>query len=130
MTTALGNTSKRRVVQGPLMLRPIDRLHLAKQSLGDPGLELEILRTFGEVVERHFGRLQQAGSVSEMLCQLQTLKTASVGVGAWSLAEHAHIIEGEIRAGEPFNGERVEDLSFCIAELRGFIAEQIAADEG
>jgi len=129
MTTVAGNTIKRRVVQGALALRPIDRLHLAKQALGDPGLEIEILRAFGEVVERHFDRLKRAGSTSEMLQQLQTLKTASVGVGAWSLAEHAHIIEGEIRAGEPLTRERLEDLDFCIEEVRGFIAGQVAMDE-
>lgn len=129
MTTMAGNTSRQRLANGALALRPIDRMHLAKQALGDPGLEVEILRNFGMVVERHFARLRQAGSTREMLQQLQTLRAASVGVGAWSLAEHLHIMESEVAAGEPFTRERVEDLDFCIEEVRGFIAEQVEMDD-
>lgn len=129
MTVNVSRSREHRYAEGPLALRPIDRLHLARQSLGDPGLEIEILRMFGEVISRHFEQLTEAASSADRLYHLHMLKAASVGVGAWSLAEHAHIIESELRAGEPFNGERVDDLSFCIEELHSFIAGQVMLEE-
>ncbi|HVW93605.1 MAG TPA: hypothetical protein VHB74_13505 [Devosia sp.] len=128
MTTARKSTEQG-AAAGPLALRPIDRMHLARQALGDPGIELEILRMFESLISSHFADLRETGSTSERLHHLHTLKAASVGVGAWSLAEHAYIIESEIRAGEPFSSERVDDLAFCVEEVRGFIAG-LVGEEG
>jgi chemotaxis protein histidine kinase CheA len=104
-------------------------LHLARQSMGDPGLELEILRMFDEIVAVHFARLEQATSVPDLLTHLHTIKAASAGVGAWSLAEHAHIMERELEAGEPVNPERVDDIHISLTEVRDFIAAQVALGE-
>jgi hypothetical protein len=109
--------------------RPLDMLHLARQSMGDPGLELEILRMFDEIVAVHFARLEQATSVPDLLTHLHTIKAASAGVGAWSLAEHAHIMERELEAGEPVNPERVDDIHVSLTEVRDFVAGQIALGE-
>lgn len=129
MTTASRST-ERGAAGGTLALRPIDRAHLARQALGDPGIELEILRMFEGVVSSHFAHLRETGSTSERLHHLHTLKAASVGVGAWSLAEQAYIIESEIRAGEPFSSECVDDLAFCVEEVRGFIAGLVGEEGG
>lgn len=125
----VGVTRPQRNAKGRPPVRPVDMLHLARQSMGDAGLQLEILRRFDEIIEVHFVRLESATSVPDMLYHLHTLKAASTGVGAWSLAEHAHIMEGELQAGEPVNPERVEDIRISVAELRDFVAGQIALDE-
>ncbi|HTJ56432.1 MAG TPA: hypothetical protein VL418_02550 [Devosiaceae bacterium] len=109
--------------------RPIDMMHLAKQALGDPALELEILRMFDQRLEKHFGRLETSGSVEDLLAQLEFIRKASIGIGAWSLAQHAHVMETELKAGEPVNPERVEDIHIAVEEVRTFIGEQIALDE-
>lgn len=109
--------------------RPIDMMHLAKQALGDPGLELEILRAYSETIARHFDRLERSSTVPDLLHNLHTLKGASIGVGAWSLAEHAHVMACELKAGEPINPERVEDIHMAVEEVQAFIAERIAAED-
>jgi hypothetical protein len=107
--------------------RPIDLMHLAKQALGDPGLEVEILRMFDETLSVHFAGLEQSTTVAALLGHLHIIKAASVGVGAWSLAEHAHVMETELNAGEPVNPERVDDIHIAVEELRVYIADRVAA---
>jgi len=109
--------------------RPIDMLHLARQSMGDPGLELEILRMFDEIIAVHFARLERATSVPDLLAHLHTIKAGAAGVGAWSLAEHAHIMERELLADMPVNPERVEDIHISVEEVRTFIAGQVALED-
>lgn len=106
--------------------RPIDMQHLAKQALGDPSLELEILRAFGDATSRHFAELDKAQSVPDMLHHLHILKGASIGVGAWALAEHAHVMARELRSGAPIDPEVVEDIRMSVEELKAFIADRIA----
>ena len=109
--------------------RPIDMMHLAKQALGDPGLELEILRAFGEITTRHFAALEKADEVPDMLHHLHMLKGAAIGVGAWGLAEHAHVMARDLGAREPFDAELVEDIRMSVEDLKAFIAERIAVAE-
>ena len=106
--------------------RPTDMMHLTKQALGDAGLEGEILRNFDEVLAAHFDRLEGSGTVPELLHHLHIIRGASVGVGAWSLAEHAHVMETELNEGEPVNPERVEDIHFAVEEVRAFVARRVA----
>ena len=117
-----GNRGSRKAAEGP-----IDMVHLAKQALGDPGLEIEILRMFDEIVAVHFARLERCGVVTDVLHHLHTLRAASEGVGAWSLATLARTMEDEIKAGRPVNPERVDDIEIACAEVHGFIAAQVAA---
>jgi HPt (histidine-containing phosphotransfer) domain-containing protein len=116
-------------LQERLPQRPIDMFHLGRQALGDPGLEIEILRMFDEIIAVHFERLRLAVQTSDLLHHLHTLKAASAGVGAWALAEHAHVMEREIAAGAPKDSERIADIEMAVAEVREFIASQIALDE-
>jgi hypothetical protein len=106
--------------------RPIDMMHLTKQALGDAGLEGEILRNFDGIVAAHFGHLEGSGTVPELLHHLHIIRGASVGVGAWALAEHAHVMETELNEGEPVNPERVDDIHFAVEEVRAFVAHRIA----
>jgi HPt (histidine-containing phosphotransfer) domain-containing protein len=108
--------------------RPIDMVHLEQQALGDPGIGVEILRMFDEIVAVHFARLEQAVERSDMLHHAHTIKAASAGVGAWALAEHAGEMEREIAAGGGRDPERVADLEMAIAEVHAFIADAITRD--
>jgi HPt (histidine-containing phosphotransfer) domain-containing protein len=108
--------------------RPIDMVHLERQALGDPGIGVEILRMFDEIVAVHFCRLEQAVERSDMLHHAHTIKAASAGVGAWALAEHAGEMEREIAAGGERDPERVADLEMAIAEVHAFIVGEIARD--
>ena len=109
--------------------RPIDMAHLAAQSLGDRGLELEILRMYDQIVAVHFERLVSTTTTPDVLQHLHTLKAASTGVGAWSLAEHANEMQNDLRAGEAIDPEQIADIHIAVVEVRDFIAESIALDE-
>lgn len=113
----------------PMPARPIDMMHLTKQALGDPGLEVEILRMFDERLATHFGALETSVTVPDLLRHLDVIRKASVGVGAWSLAEHAHVMETELKTGEPVNPERVDDIHMAVEEVRAFVGERIALDD-
>ena len=57
------------------------------------------------------------------------IRRSAAGVGAWSLVEHAKVLEAELKAGLPVNPERVDDIEMAVEELRVFIAERLALDE-
>jgi hypothetical protein len=57
-TASRAESPRARGRQGPAS--PIDMVHLAKQTLGDKGLELEVLRMFDETAHIYFGRLERS----------------------------------------------------------------------
>lgn len=103
--------------------RPIDLVHLARQSLGDPGLEEEILRMFDQMVGVYMGRIRQATQAGDVCPNLHALKGAAAGVGAVSISALAEEAELELSAQGRLGPERVADLSHAVEEVRTFIAE-------
>jgi HPt (histidine-containing phosphotransfer) domain-containing protein len=99
---------------------------LAKQTLGDPGLELEVLRMFDETARVYFGRLERSTSVEELLRHLHTLKGAAAGIGAVTIAELAAATESELRGGAPVNPERIDDLEMAVEECSAWIEARLA----
>ena len=92
--------------------RPIDLVHLARQCLGDAGLEQEILRLFDTTVKTYFERLQLSTTFDDLAMNLHSLKGAASGVGAWAIADLAAAAETEIQAGRPLN----PSLARCAAD--------------
>jgi HPt (histidine-containing phosphotransfer) domain-containing protein len=107
--------------------RPIDMEHLSRQTLGDPGLELEVLRLFDEMSHVYYDRLENSTTVPDLLRNLHTLKGAAAGVGAFGLAELARVAETELREGAPVNPERIDDLNIAVQEVSAFISQRIKA---
>lgn len=106
---------------------PIDMGHLGRQTLGDPGLELEVLRLFDEMSRVYYARLEASTNVEDLLRNLHTLKGAAAGVGAFGLAELARVAETELRDGAPVNPERIDDLNIAVQEVSAFIADRVRA---
>ena len=104
---------------------PIDLNHLSRQTLGDPGLEMEVLRLFDEMSHVYYERLEMSTNVSDLLRNLHTLKGAASGIGAFGLAELARVAETELRNGSPVNPERIDDLHVAVEELSAFIHERL-----
>jgi HPt (histidine-containing phosphotransfer) domain-containing protein len=106
---------------------PIDLAHLKKQTLGDPGLELEVLRLFDQMSHVYYSRLETSTTVSDLLTNLHTLKGAASGIGAFGLADLARVAEAELRDGAAVNPERIEDLHLAVEELSSFINARLKA---
>jgi HPt (histidine-containing phosphotransfer) domain-containing protein len=105
--------------------RPIDLVHLAKQCLGDEGLEREVLGLYSTSIATFLSRLQQAQSFDDLSLNLHSIKGASSGVGAWTVADMAKAMEDELRAARPLTSERIEDLALVIEDVRGFIGRML-----
>ena len=122
-----GNTAKAAPVEvsKPEIRGPIDLDFLARQTLGDEGLEEEVLRLFDEMSHAYFERLETSTSVSDLLRNLHTLRGAAAGVGAFALAELARVAETELREGGPVNPERIEDLDIAVQEVSAFISDRL-----
>jgi len=101
-------------------------VHLSKQTLGDHGLECEVLRLFDQMVRVYFGRLESSTTEADVLRHLHTLKGAASGVGAWTIADLAKDAEDEIRGGKPVNPERIDDLDMAVQEVSAFIGDILA----
>ena len=104
---------------------PVDLVHLAKQTLGDRSLELEVLRMFDEMSRAYFGRIEHSTTVDELLRHLHTMKGAAAGIGATAIAELAGTAEAELKAGLPVNPERIDDLEMAIVECSTWIGTQL-----
>lgn len=114
-----------RLDRRPSILHPIDMGHLSRQTLGDPGLEEEVLRLFDQMARVYYDRLETSTNVSDLLTNLHTLKGAASGIGAFGLAELARVTETELREGAPVNPERIDDLNVAVQEVSAFIAERL-----
>lgn len=117
------------VTDPPFRPGPIDMAHLARQSLGDPGLQAEILRLYADMSRIYFARIEQSTSSADLAGHLHTLKSAAAGVGAWTVRDLARVAEEELRLGAPVNPERIEDIDMAVQEAGAFIASVLAGSE-
>jgi HPt (histidine-containing phosphotransfer) domain-containing protein len=109
----------------PPVFHPIDMGHLSRQTLGDPGLEEEVLRLFDQMARVYYDRLETSTNAADLLRNLHTLKGAASGIGAFGLAELARAAETELRDGAPVNPERIDDLNVAVQEVSAFIGERL-----
>lgn len=107
---------------------PIDRVHLARQTLGDSALAEEVLRMYDEMAATYFDRLELSTNRNDLMVNLHAPKGASMGIGAFRLAELAKVAEDELRAGMPVNPERVEDIGMAVEEVHGYIADMLTSE--
>ena len=104
-------------------VRPIDLVHLSRQSLGDPGIEQEILLMFDQMVLTHMSRIRQTIDIEVILYNLHSLKGAAAGVGAKNIALLAKAAEEEMKKHNKLSHESIADLRMAVEEVRHFIAE-------
>lgn len=82
----------------PSFERPIDLVHLARQTLGDRALEAEVLDLF--VIQAH-SVMERLSTVTDQRHRMElahTLKGSARAVGAWQVAAQAEACEAMIAA--------------------------------
>jgi hypothetical protein len=108
--------------------RPIDLVHLARMTLGDPSLEGEMLEAFGLKASMLILRMQQAAH-SSIGTAAQALKASARGIGAWRIASAAEAVELAAASGaEPELKSAVDQLGVVAEETRAAIAELLQAN--
>jgi HPt (histidine-containing phosphotransfer) domain-containing protein len=96
---------------------PIDIAHLKRMTLGDAGLEREVLAMFaGQAV-----RLIEALAVlpADAAAIAHTLNGSARAIGAFQVVEAAEAFEAALRGGEP--SEALAALRDAVAQARGAI---------
>jgi HPt (histidine-containing phosphotransfer) domain-containing protein len=105
--------------------RPIDLVHLARMTLGDRGLEREVLQLFARQAALLMQRIQAAAP--ERIGPLaHTLKGSARGIGAWRVAAAAEALEAA--AGDPDGFVPALDaLAAAVEEARAIVADLLRA---
>jgi HPt (histidine-containing phosphotransfer) domain-containing protein len=101
--------------------RPVDLVHLARQTLGDRALEREVLGLFQVQARAIFAQLQSVTQPKARLDLAHTLKGSARAVGAWKVAEAAEFCE---TLGEDSSG-----WQHGLAQLQSCIGVALAAIE-
>lgn len=73
--------------------RPIDLVHLARQTLGDRGLEQEILSLYLKQARSLLAKIEETACLRDRCDFAHTLKGSSRAVGAWQVATAAEALE-------------------------------------
>jgi len=100
----------------PSRARPIDLVHLARQTLGDRAIEQEVLALFMHQATMVRDRISQATATERSLLA-HGLRGSAGGIGAFSIAETAAEIEHN-----PNDQSLVLRLATRIDDVRDFIA--------
>jgi HPt (histidine-containing phosphotransfer) domain-containing protein len=96
---------------------PIDIAHLARMTLGDAGLEREVLAMFSAQVVGLIGRLEALPTDTTELAH--TLKGSARAIGAFRVADAAEALETAMRSGD--------DPARALAELNDAVAQSRTA---
>ncbi len=106
---------------------PIDMVHLERQSLGDPGLQDEVLRLYSDMSLVYLERIETSTTVPDLLRNLHTLRSAAAGVGAATVRDLVAHAEGALRDGADVNPEWVDEIAEAVTECRDYISRLVAA---
>jgi HPt (histidine-containing phosphotransfer) domain-containing protein len=110
----------------PSFERPIDLVHLARQTLGDRGLEREVLDLFVVQCRSVIARLEAITEEPARRDLAHTIKGSARSVGAWRVAEAAEACESALNGMEVSWSSAMDKLvcsvreaCLSIAEIRG-----------
>lgn len=99
----------------PSSTRPIDLVHLAKQTMGDKALEIEVLQIFARQARACLAELTDAG-LHEVRAAAHKLKGAASAVGAHEIATIAGRLEEA-----PADSALVAQAGAAIVKAENFI---------
>jgi len=95
---------------------PIDLAHLKRMTLGDAGLEAEVLAMFSAQAVRLIGSLAALPADAGALAH--TLKGSARAIGAFRVAESAESLEAALGGNDDDVHEALADLKEAIIQAR------------
>ena len=104
--------------------RPIDLVHLARTTLGDRGLECEVLQLFDRQSTLLLARMR-AATPAAVSTLAHTLKGSARGIGAWRVARAAAALE--LAEGTQATNA-LDALAAATDEARAVIADLLKAN--
>ncbi len=106
------------------MARPIDLVHLARQTLGDRALEVELLGMFDRQAEAIVNKINNPhadGAARAQRDPVHKLKGSARAIGATHVASAAEAYEAALEGGDAEAAR--EELARAVLEARQAIAE-------
>jgi HPt (histidine-containing phosphotransfer) domain-containing protein len=102
--------------------KAIDFTHLDQYTLGDEGLQGELLRLFSMQLEAQMNELHGCTDAGAWKQAAHTLKGAARAVGVWQVAEVAERLETAGFDGGPGDARDLADLREAAAEFQAEFA--------
>jgi HPt (histidine-containing phosphotransfer) domain-containing protein len=99
----------------PSKARPIDLVHLAKQTMGDKSLEIEVLQMFARQARACLQDIS-SGEMKKVEAAAHRLKGAASAVGAFRVSETAETLEGNCG-----DAASMAAVGFAVIEAENFI---------
>jgi HPt (histidine-containing phosphotransfer) domain-containing protein len=104
--------------------RPIDLVHLARQTDGDEQLETELLAMFDRQSEKLVERVRLAELPRRARGDIaHRLRGSALAIGAGAVARAAEALEAAFEAEGPEPEPEIEALAQAVAAARGAIAD-------
>jgi hypothetical protein len=108
--------------------RPVDLVHLARQTFGNKDLEIEVLFLFLRQSALMMQRLDAAVDDQSWREAAHTVRSSALGIGAWQVAEAAASVEKLCAERESDAAKRAMlVLDGAVAEANSFIRAVVAA---
>jgi HPt (histidine-containing phosphotransfer) domain-containing protein len=108
-------------------IRPVDLVHLSRQTMGDRDLEREVLALFEHQSLAILARLREASNAKSWSEAAHTLKGSARGIGAFEvakLAEELELVADDYLSCEAWTS--LKKLEGCVSETNSYIAELAA----
>ena len=99
----------------PSSSRPIDLVHLASQTMGDKGLEMEVLQMFARQARRCIQELS-TGDADTIRASAHRLKGAAMAVGAFRVTTAAEELEDNCQ-----DASQIANVGAAVIEAENFI---------
>lgn len=103
--------------------RPIDLVHLARQTLGDRSLEQEILSLYHKQAQSLLSSIEASACLRERSDFAHMLKGSSRAVGAWQVAMAAEAVEIAPPSIPSDTARAIDALRICVRAACDTIAE-------
>jgi len=108
---------------GSAFERAIDLVHLARKTLADPSLEVEMLEAFGFTASMLMQRMQQAAR-SSICATAQALNSSARSIRAWRVAVAAEAVKVAAESGPIWSLRQLSiKLGTVVKEIRAAITE-------
>ncbi|MBB3657011.1 HPt (histidine-containing phosphotransfer) domain-containing protein [Rhizobium sp. BK650] len=105
----------------PSKVRPIDLVHLARQTMGDKAVEIEVLQMFARQARACLQEIA-SGETMKVGAAAHRLKGAASAVGAFRVSQSAEAVEkdnGDIAAMAALGAAVVDAENFILKLCRG-----------
>lgn len=108
--------------------RPVDLVHLARQTFGNKDLETEVLLLFLRQSALMMQRFETGADARGWRETAHTVRGSALGIGAWKVADAARAVETmPLPPTDPAARAALAELARAVEDANRYIRELVAA---